>query len=84
VKQRLLILHGERDSEVPPHHANRLGDLARARKKDAGPAEVVHVPGVNHLLVPAQTGDTQEYALLADRTVSPEIAAAIVRWLKAS
>jgi len=84
VKQPLLIIHGERDAEVPPHHANKLGDLARARKKDAGPAEIVHVPGVNHLLVPAPTGDVQEYPTLADRTVSPEIAAAIVRWLKTS
>jgi pimeloyl-ACP methyl ester carboxylesterase len=84
VKQPLLIIHGERDAEVPPHHATKLGDLARARKKDAGPAEVVQVPGVNHLLVPAPTGGVQEYPTLADRTVSPEIAAAIVRWLKAS
>lgn len=84
VKQPLLIIHGERDAEIPPHHAGKLGDLARARKKDAGPAEVVQVPGVNHLLVPAPGGGVEEYPMLADRTVSPEIAAAIVRWLKAS
>ena len=36
-------------------------ELARARKK-AGPVEVVHLPGVNHLLVPATTGEVEEYA----------------------
>ncbi len=60
------------------------GALARARKKDAGPAEVLHVPGVNHLLVPAVTGEVQEYPQLAERTISPQIAASIVRWLKGS
>jgi pimeloyl-ACP methyl ester carboxylesterase len=84
VEQPLLIIHGERDTEVRPHHATRLADLARARKKDAGAAEVVQVPGVNHLLVPAQTGDVQEYPMLGERTISPEIAATIGRWLKAS
>jgi pimeloyl-ACP methyl ester carboxylesterase len=84
VKQPMLIIQGALDTQVPPHHADRLGALARARKKDAGPAEILHVPGVNHLLVPAVTGEVQEYPQLAERTISPQIAASIVRWLKGS
>jgi len=84
VKQRILIVQGERDTEVPPHHADKLGDMARGRKKDAGAAEIIRVPGINHLLVPATSGEVEEYPLLPDKTISPEVAATIVRWLKAS
>ena len=72
------------DVQVQPHHAEKLGELARARKKDAGPVEVVHLPGVNHLLVPATTGDIQEYPLLEQKTISPEVATIIAAWLKKS
>jgi pimeloyl-ACP methyl ester carboxylesterase len=82
LKQPILIVQGDLDWQVPPHHAEKLGELARARKKGAGPVEVVHVPGVNHLLVPAVTGDVQEYAQLKDKTISPKVTAAIVEWLQ--
>jgi hypothetical protein len=36
--------------------------------------EVVVLPGINHLLVPAKDGDLAEYGSLTDRTISPEIA----------
>ena len=62
LKQPILIIQGDLDTQVAPHHADKLGELARARKKDAGPVEVVHLPGVNHLLVPATTGEVKEYA----------------------
>jgi pimeloyl-ACP methyl ester carboxylesterase len=84
VKQPIMIVQGALDAEVPPHHADKLAELARARKKDAGPTEVMHVPGVNHLLVAAVTGDVQEYPALAGKSVSPEIGSAIARWLKGS
>jgi pimeloyl-ACP methyl ester carboxylesterase len=82
IKQPILVVHGDLDSQVPPQHAEKLAELARARKKDAGPVDVVHVPGVNHLLVPAVTGDVQEYAQLKDRTISPTLVTAIVDWLQ--
>ena len=84
VKQPIMIIQGALDSQVPPHHADKLAELARSRKKDAGATEVIQVPGVNHLLVPAVTGEVQEYSSLADKSVSPEIGSAIVRWLKGS
>ena len=80
VKQPILIVQGGRDTEVFPHHAGRLAELAKARKK-APPVEVVELPRLNHLLVPAQTGEVSEYPTLKERTVSREAADAIARWL---
>ena len=60
VRQPLLIVQGELDTQVEPPNADRLEALARARK-NAPPVEVVKVPGVNHLLVPATTGEVDEY-----------------------
>ena len=38
------------------------------------PVEVVKVPGVNHLLVPAKTGDVSEYGSLGpDAKVAPQV-----------
>ena len=81
VSQPVLIIQGDLDVQVPPHHADKLGDLARARKKNPG-AEVLHIPGINHLLVPATTGEVQEYQTLKDRTVSEQVSVAIGDWLK--
>ena len=52
VRQPLLIIQGDLDTQVPPHHADKLAELARQRKRKP-PVEVVHLPGVNHLLVRA-------------------------------
>jgi uncharacterized protein len=82
VDQPLFVIQGQLDTQVPPHHAGKLGALANARKK-APKTEVVIVPGINHLLVPAKTGEVSEYGMLADRTVSPEVARRIVGWLQA-
>ncbi len=81
VRQPLLIVQGELDTQVPPHHADKLAELARARKRKAN-VEVLKVPGVNHLLVPATTGEVTEYRSLGpDAKVSPAVTAGIARWL---
>lgn len=80
VRQPVLVLAAERDAQVAAHHATRLADLARARKKDPGVA-IVTVPGVNHLLVPSATGAVEEYADLRDRSVSPAVSTAIAGWI---
>ena len=76
------MIQGALDVQVPPHHAEKLGALANARKK-APKTDVIVLPGINHLLVPAKTGDLAEYGALTDRTISPEIASRIAAWLKA-
>ena len=68
VKQPILIVQGDLDTQVPPAHADKLAELARARKK-ARPVEVVHLP-VYHLLVPATTGEVR-YADSRTRQSAP-------------
>ena len=67
--------------EVTATNADRLEALAKARKQPAV-VEVIKIPGVNHLLVPAQTGEVGEYSALADKEISPVAMAAVVDWLK--
>jgi uncharacterized protein len=70
VKQPLLIIQGDLDTAMPPGEAERLADLAKARKK-VPPPQVVLLAGVNQTLSPG-----------GDRTVSPQVAAAIADWIK--
>ena len=80
VRQPVIIVQGELDRQVPPYHADQLVELARARNRDV-PADAVLLDGINHLLVPATTGEVDEYARLAGETVSPELVSAIIDWL---
>jgi hypothetical protein len=54
--------------------------MAEARKKNPG-AQLMQVPGINHLLVPAKTGEVAEYASLAGAEVPPAVPAGIGAWL---
>jgi pimeloyl-ACP methyl ester carboxylesterase len=49
VKQPILVIQGDLDPLVPPAEADRLAELARARK-NAPPLEVVHIPDADHRL----------------------------------
>jgi dipeptidyl aminopeptidase/acylaminoacyl peptidase len=81
INKPVLIVHGELDTQVPVSNADQLEALAKARKR-AAPVEVVKVPGVNHLLVPAVTGEFEEYSQLTERQVSPAVITAISSWLQ--
>src|SRR5512133_884596 len=82
VKQPVLIVQGDLDMQSFAAYADRLADLARRRKAPAGQnVTVVHVPDVNHLLVPAKTGEPAEYAQLGDRTVSKDAVSPMTAWL---
>jgi hypothetical protein len=79
LRQPMLIVHGELDAQVPVSHADRLAELGKGgRSRMVG---VVTVRGINHLLVPAITGEVSEYASLEDRTVSKDVTTAISAWL---
>lgn len=81
-RQPVVIVQGALDTQVPPHHADKLAEFARARKGARAAVEVVKVPGVNHLLVPAKTGDVTEYGTLGPNAqVSPQVTSAIVAFL---
>jgi pimeloyl-ACP methyl ester carboxylesterase len=79
VRQPVLFIHGDLDAEVPVSHLDRLAELAQKGRSRA--VAVVTVREVNHMLVPAITGDPREYAVLKDRAVSPEATKAIGDWL---
>ena len=80
VRQPLLIVQGSLDTQVEPQNADVLEGLARQRK-NAPPVETIKVPGINHLLVPATTGESSEYPSLPDKHVSQAVTGAIVTWL---
>jgi uncharacterized protein len=80
VRQPVLVVQGELDTQVAPHHAERLAEMARARKRKVA-VDVTKVPGINHLLVPAKTGTVSEYTTLTDKEVSPSATAAIASWM---
>jgi hypothetical protein len=81
VRQPILIVQGELDRQVRPHHAEKLAEMAKARKRKA-PVEIVQLPGINHLLVRAATGEISEYPELKEKTVVPEVAERIAEWLR--
>jgi pimeloyl-ACP methyl ester carboxylesterase len=79
--QPILVAQGELDSQVLPYHADKLAEMARARKRKAD-VQVLKVPGINHLLVPAKTGEVDEYGSLGpDAQVSPALTSGIASWL---
>ncbi len=80
-RQPVLIVQGELDTQVQPYHADKLAEFAKARRTES-PVEVVRVPGVNHLLVAANTGEVAEYPSLgSDAKVAPQVAAAIAAFM---
>lgn len=80
--QPVFIVQGSLDTQLPPSHADALETLANDRKITVPRTLKVVVPGVNHLLVPATTGELDEYATLPDKTVSPGITDALITWLR--
>src|SRR5262249_302088 len=81
VRQPLLIVHGTLDTQVDPSNADRLEALASARKRPTS-VEVVKIPGVNHLFVPATTGEGSEYTSLTEKQISPQMPATIAAWVQ--
>jgi pimeloyl-ACP methyl ester carboxylesterase len=79
IRQPLLILHPELDRQVDVSHADKLAELAKKGRSRS--VEVVTVRGVNHLLVPATTGEVTEYGTLKDRHVSKDVTNTIVAWV---
>jgi pimeloyl-ACP methyl ester carboxylesterase len=81
--QPIFIVQGSLDTQVPPEQADRLEAMANARKiKDVPPTRKVVVPGVNHLLVPARTGEVEEYPSLPVKVVAAAVTDPLIVWLK--
>ena len=81
--QPIFIIQGSLDTQVPPEQADRLEAMANARRiKDVPPTRKVVVPGINHLLVPARTGEVEEYPSLPVKTVATAVTDPLITWLK--
>lgn len=81
--QPVLILQGSLDTQVPRDQADRLEVLSTARGvKSPNATRKIVVPGLNHLLVPAKTGEVDEYQSLPDKKVSTAVTNALIAWLK--
>ena len=61
LKQPILIIQGDLDTQVVRRTTPTSSASWRGRARRRGPVEVVHLPGVNHMLVPATTGEVKEY-----------------------
>jgi pimeloyl-ACP methyl ester carboxylesterase len=82
VQQPVLIVHGQLDRQVLPAEADRLEAAAKGRKPSPRTTtSKVLIPGVNHLFVPAKTGELEEYATLPVKTISPELTATLTKWM---
>ena len=80
-RQPVLILHGELDRQIPLRHADRLAELALARRQEESTTKLAKLPGINHLLLRAITGEIEEYSRLTDKNVASEVISVLTDWL---
>ncbi|MDQ8028129.1 MAG: alpha/beta fold hydrolase [Brevundimonas sp.] len=76
VRVPMLAVYGSKDLQVSP---DQNVPPLRTLKPDA---EIVVLPGLNHLLQPATTGHVQEYAA-TETTLAPEAISTVVDWVAA-
>jgi len=79
-RQPILILRGALDSEVGPHHAERLAELAQARRRNRS-VVLVTLEGLDHQLVATEPGAVTDYDDLRNRSISPSFINALTDWL---
>ena len=79
-RQPMLVMQPMLDREVPAYHGEQLAQLARSRPRSKA-AEFAQLPGVNHLLARAETGEISEYGTLTQRSISPAATLELTSWL---
>lgn len=76
----VLALVGDKDLQVPPEE--NLEAIEHALKRGMGPQVTVRrLPGINHNLQTARTGQASEYFLI-EETVAPSVLALVSTWVK--
>jgi fermentation-respiration switch protein FrsA (DUF1100 family) len=76
----VLVLSGDLDLQVL--HDQNVPEVERAlREGGNSDVTVVLLPGINHMLQPAQTGSVTEYATI-ETTVDPAVLDAITNWVR--
>ena len=78
VRAPVLILHGEKDYQVPAAEAEKTASAVRAGGNRDVTVRVF--PGMNHLFLP-EAGVGFSYEKLPSFTVKPEVLGAIADWL---
>jgi dipeptidyl aminopeptidase/acylaminoacyl peptidase len=78
VRQRVLLVHGETDRQVP---VAQVSELAEALRSGGATVSVVRAARTDHLLLTDDDGDPSGYVRLADRTVRPAVLGEIARFL---
>lgn len=74
VKCPLLAVNGEKDTQVYPDNLDVIKELAPQ-------AQTILMPGLNHLMQHAVTGEMKEYDEIRE-TISPYVLDAIVRFIR--
>lgn len=82
VQAPVLALNGELDLQVDPEQ--NLPAIEAALSKAKNPAvDLVRLPGLNHLLQPAETGAVDEYGQI-ETTMDPAALERISAWIRAT
>jgi dienelactone hydrolase len=80
VRQPILVLQGGLDHQVTPDQAPMIKKAAHeAGNKDV---TVKLYPRLNHLFLPAQTGEPSEYSTLSTTQLGDDVIQPLVEWLK--
>ena len=79
-RQPLLILHGSRDGLVGVHHADRLAEHARRRRRGAPPQQIV-LEGLDHRLLAAGPEGTAAGPGPQGASISRSVVDALTSWL---
>ncbi len=84
VEPPVLIMHGDRDTNVPPDDAERLARALRAGGNDRVTVRIL--PGLNHLFLEDEDGYFRHYARLLKHTnqLSDGVMTMISDWLRRS
>ena len=79
VRQPVLIVQGEHDRQVLPHHARAIAAALEAAGNQR--TELRIFPGLNHLLLPSETGAVSEYGTLREHALDQALLGTIANWL---
>ena len=80
VKAKILIINGEKDKQVFPHHAKMLYQKLKELNKSV---TLKIFPNLNHLLIPSETGNYSEYTrqMMEGKRISPKLLKFLLDWL---
>ena len=80
-RQPLLILHGSRDGHVGVHHAGRLVEHARRRRRGAPPARRIALEGLDHRLLAAGPEEPAADPGAPGASISRSVVDTLTAWL---